>query len=364
LRLMTVNSVEEKILAAARYKLNVDKKVIQAGMFDQKSTPTQRRAFLSELVQRGDGDNDEDEIHDDETLNQMIARSEEEFQLFQQMDLDRRRKESQNPNRKPRLMEESELPAWLVRHADDVAKLSNEESAEKLFGRGSRQRKEVDYSESLTEKEWLRAVDDGIDPEEIEEKRRRQKRKRKGGDGDGDYPGEGKKRRGRPPVEKPQPNHPKLTKLMNDILDCIVRHTDKENGRRLSEPFVQLPPRKELPDYYEVIKHPVDIKKMRDRVKNHRYRGVNDLERDFNLLCKNTQNYNVEGSLIFEDSIKLQSLFSSERQRLEKKQREGTGSDETEEDSDDEPSTSVRQKSHRRSKTNRKPIVDDDELTE
>ena len=38
LRLMTVNSVEEKILAAARYKLNVDAKVIQAGMFDSKST--------------------------------------------------------------------------------------------------------------------------------------------------------------------------------------------------------------------------------------------------------------------------------------------------------------------------------------
>ena len=38
LRLCTVNSVEEKILAVARYKLNVDKKVIQAGMFDQKST--------------------------------------------------------------------------------------------------------------------------------------------------------------------------------------------------------------------------------------------------------------------------------------------------------------------------------------
>ena len=29
LRLVTVNSVEEKILAAARYKLNVDEKVIQ-----------------------------------------------------------------------------------------------------------------------------------------------------------------------------------------------------------------------------------------------------------------------------------------------------------------------------------------------
>ncbi len=38
LRLCTVNSVEEKILAAARYKLNMDEKVIQAGMFNQQST--------------------------------------------------------------------------------------------------------------------------------------------------------------------------------------------------------------------------------------------------------------------------------------------------------------------------------------
>ena len=36
LRLMTVNSVEERILAAARYKLNMDEKVIQAGRFNNK----------------------------------------------------------------------------------------------------------------------------------------------------------------------------------------------------------------------------------------------------------------------------------------------------------------------------------------
>jgi len=106
LRLMTVNSVEEKILAAARYKLNVDRKVIQAGMFDQKSTPSQRRAFLFELVQRGTDDDEEDEVHDDETVNQMIARSEAEFETFQQMDIARRRKDARDPNRKPRLMEQ------------------------------------------------------------------------------------------------------------------------------------------------------------------------------------------------------------------------------------------------------------------
>ena len=50
LRLCTVNSVEEKILAAARYKLNVDEKVIQAGMFDQKSTGSERVAFLEAIL--------------------------------------------------------------------------------------------------------------------------------------------------------------------------------------------------------------------------------------------------------------------------------------------------------------------------
>lgn len=46
LRLVTVNSVEERILAAAKYKLNLDEKVIQAGMFDQKSTGNERKQFL------------------------------------------------------------------------------------------------------------------------------------------------------------------------------------------------------------------------------------------------------------------------------------------------------------------------------
>ena len=37
-----------------------------------------------------------------------------------------------------------------------VERLTFEDEEDKLFGRGSRQRKEVDYSDSLTEKQWLR----------------------------------------------------------------------------------------------------------------------------------------------------------------------------------------------------------------
>lgn len=55
---MTVNSVEERILAAARYKLNMDEKVIQAGMFDQKSTGSERQQFLQSILHQDDGDDE------------------------------------------------------------------------------------------------------------------------------------------------------------------------------------------------------------------------------------------------------------------------------------------------------------------
>ena len=48
---------------------------------------------------------------------------------------------------------------------------------ERLFGRGSRQRREVDYSETLTEREWLKAVEDGTLEEVEEHKRKKKKRK-------------------------------------------------------------------------------------------------------------------------------------------------------------------------------------------
>ena len=59
---------------------------------------------------------------DDETVNQMIARSEQEFETFQRMDLERRREEAKlGPNRKSRLVEEAELPEWLVKDDDEVS---------------------------------------------------------------------------------------------------------------------------------------------------------------------------------------------------------------------------------------------------
>lgn len=307
LRLMTVNSVEERILAAARYKLNMDEKVIQAGMFDQKSTGSERQQFLQSILHQDEADEEEEnEVPEDEMINLMIARGDDELEVFKKVDADRKALDGD----KSRLIEESELPDWLTKDDEEVERWTYADEDDSILGRGSRQRKEVDYTDSLTEKEWLKAIDDGgefEDEEEEEEldrgkKRKGRKRKNKREDSDDDdsvLSGLAKKKK---------KTDPKLKKMMKRVMAQVMKYTDGD-GRLLSEPFMKLPSKRDLPDYYEIIKKPLDIHKIMTRIDDGKYQEFNDLERDFIQLCQNAQIYNEETSLIFEDSTVLQNVF-------------------------------------------------------
>lgn len=310
LRLMTVNSVEERILAAARYKLNMDEKVIQAGMFDQKSTGSERQQFLQSILAQDEGDDEEEnEVPDDEMINFMIARSDEELEMFKQMDIDRKKEET-----KKRLVEECELPDWLTKNQEEIEQWNDDEDDSAILGRGSRQRKEVDYTDSLTEKEWLKAIDgDEIDfDEELEmeerERKRKSKKRKNAKDSDDESINSTMTKR------KKGVTDPKMKKQMNKIMKIVMKY--EIEGRVLSEPFMKLPSRRELPDYYEVIKKPLDIKKILSRIDEAKYVDFSDLEKDFFQLCQNAQIYNEEASLIYEDSIVLQKIFSQAKQKV------------------------------------------------
>ena len=154
LRLITVDSVEERILAAARYKLNMDEKVIQAGKFDQRSTGSERQEHLQSILrEEEDDDAEENEVPDDDVVNQMISRSEEEFELFQIMDMEKKREEEEFGDLgKPRLIDVCELPKFLLHTEEDIDTMEIDEAAEKAkaeeeMGRGNRVRREVSYQE-------------------------------------------------------------------------------------------------------------------------------------------------------------------------------------------------------------------------
>ncbi len=63
----------------------------------------------------------------------------------------------------------------------------------------------------------------------------------------------------------------KLQKKMRKLMEVVIKYEDQD-GRVLSEPFMKLPSKKELPDYYEVIRRPVDIKKILGKIEDEKVR--------------------------------------------------------------------------------------------
>ena len=155
-RLITVNSIEENILARASFKMGLDAKIIEAGMFNKKSNAEQRKSMLEDLLRRDQEQNEiGDDLPSDAEINQMLARSDEEFEIFQQMDAEREKqlldewRKMGKKGQPQRLIQEDELPEWMVAEQifpDDVDAAT--------YGRGRRERKEVFYDDDLTENQW------------------------------------------------------------------------------------------------------------------------------------------------------------------------------------------------------------------
>eukprot|EP00898_Chlorokybus_atmophyticus_P006098 jgi/Chlat1/648/Chrsp103S00966 len=157
--LCCVGSVEEDILARADSKKAIDAKVIQAGMFNNSATAQERREFLEEVLRRGTESLGRDVPSERET-NRLIARSDDEFRMYERMDKERRLREQYTA----RLLTEDELPDWVFQPEDISKKNADSQQADgdgTLTGR--RVRKEVQYADVLTDRQWLQVVDNGGD---------------------------------------------------------------------------------------------------------------------------------------------------------------------------------------------------------
>ena len=89
LRLITSSTVEEKVLATAHQKLNHEAMVIQAGMFHDHYSHTQSRTMVERAMREVlEG---EEDVADDDEVCKALARNEDEYRLFQQMDAQKRK---------------------------------------------------------------------------------------------------------------------------------------------------------------------------------------------------------------------------------------------------------------------------------
>ncbi|GFY85074.1 SNF2/Brahma-type chromatin-remodeling protein CHR12 [Actinidia rufa] len=133
--LVSVGSIEEVILERAKQKMGIDAKVIQAGLFNTTSTAQDRREMLEEIM-----------------------RKDEEFWLFEKMDDERRQKE----NYRSRLMEEHEVPDWAYTAPDNKEKGKGFDYESRNIT-GKRRRKRVVYMDTLSDLQWMKAVENGED---------------------------------------------------------------------------------------------------------------------------------------------------------------------------------------------------------
>ncbi|GAU24878.1 hypothetical protein TSUD_116020 [Trifolium subterraneum] len=166
--LVSVGSIEEVILERAKQKMGIDAKVIQAGLFNTTSTAQDRREMLEEIMRRGSSSLGTD-VPSEREINRLAARSDEEFWLFERMDEDRRQKE----NYRSRLMTEHELPDWVYSelNKDDKAKAFDSSGIT-----GKRKRKEVVYADTLSDLQWMKAVESGQDVSNLSAKGKRRVR--------------------------------------------------------------------------------------------------------------------------------------------------------------------------------------------
>lgn len=372
LRLVTINSVEEKIMASANYKMELDEKIIQAGMFNAKSTGEARREYLMSLLEADTtGMEEESETPAEEALNEMIARSEEELAFFQQMDRERKVADKQwmNAQRRTRLMQEHELPPWALRASSEIDAIMNKGFVDtEKYGSGKRAKKEVVYDDNLTEAQFLRAVDKGSLDEAIEKKRSRRAKARELGEeteSDTDEEGENEARvsdkedsdDGKPvkrkKTSKGKASKPKRTKKSESLPDESVSTAEDpqsqviknliqklldfqdSTGRQISEGFLRAPTAQQDPEYAKVIKAPMDFETIKKNIDLGGYRSVSDLELDMELLVNNARTFYDEGTQQYEDAGILKRLFDHERADLEAVDVADMGMDRT--DVGDEP---------------------------
>ncbi|XP_048113930.1 bromodomain-containing protein 1-like isoform X4 [Alosa alosa] len=76
---------------------------------------------------------------------------------------------------------------------------------------------------------------------------------------------------------------------------------DKDQTKIFAQPVSV----KEVPDYLDVIKHPMDFSTMRKRIDAHGYRNLDEFEEDFNLIIANCMKYNAKDTFFHRAAIRI-----------------------------------------------------------
>jgi histone acetyltransferase len=101
------------------------------------------------------------------------------------------------------------------------------------------------------------------------------------------------------------PTQANLNKFMRAIIAVVQAHVD-------SWPFAGPVNPMEVPDYYEVVKDPIDMELISERVASEKYYvSLEMFCADFRLMCNNCRIYNSPDTVYFKCANRLEAFFES-----------------------------------------------------
>ncbi|XP_051874243.1 protein polybromo-1 isoform X8 [Pristis pectinata] len=110
-----------------------------------------------------------------------------------------------------------------------------------------------------------------------------------------------------------------VTSPIYQLFEAVRNHRNSQ-GQLLAEPFFRLPSKKDYPDYYQQIKHPLSLQIIRQKLKNNEFENLDQLEADMNLMFENAKRYNIPNSAIFKRVLKLQQVMQAKRKELARRE--------------------------------------------
>ncbi|KAG0308761.1 hypothetical protein BGZ98_006936 [Dissophora globulifera] len=109
-----------------------------------------------------------------------------------------------------------------------------------------------------------------------------------------------------------------LNKVLGELYKVVEECTaeDEDGARRRCDLFIHVPSKKLYPDYYQIISSPIAMDMIKKRMHSAYYKTPGQFRDDFELMFKNAQTYNQEGSWVYEDSERLQEEFNAKFNEL------------------------------------------------
>lgn len=108
-----------------------------------------------------------------------------------------------------------------------------------------------------------------------------------------------------------------------------LRKPRNDDGELRILPFERLPDKQLNREYYQVIQNPMALDQIKRKAKRKKYRNVDEVLADLDLIFDNAMRYNEEGSDIYDDAVELQKearrLVEQERAKSDEAFRDEEG---------------------------------------